>query len=59
MFHLNAKQFSNVVIAYEPIWAIGSGNTASSLQAQEVHEFIRDLIKIRYNETIASNTSIL
>ena len=59
VFHLNAKQFSNVVIAYEPIWAIGSGNTASSFQAQEVHEFIRDLIKIRYNETVASNTSIL
>ena len=59
IFHLNAKQFSNVVIAYEPIWAIGSGNTASSFQAQEVHEFIRDLIKIRYNETVASNTSIL
>ena len=59
IFHLNAKQFSNVVIAYEPIWAIGSGNTVSSFQAQEVHEFIRDLIKIRDNETVASNTSIL
>lgn len=56
---LSEDQMRNVVIAYEPIWAIGTGKTASSSQAQDMHAFIRNLIKDEFGETIAENISIL
>jgi triosephosphate isomerase len=59
VFHLNDQEMSNVVIAYEPVWAIGTGKTASSAQAQEMHAFIRGLIKEKYGEELADEVSIL
>jgi len=59
IFHLSAFDFANIVVAYEPIWAIGTGVTASSEQAQEIHAFIRDLIAQQYGNDVAANTSIL
>ncbi len=59
LFHLDALHFANVVIAYEPIWAIGTGRTATPEQAQEMHAAIRNLIKKQYGEAIAKTTSIL
>ena len=59
VFHLTEKEFEKVVIAYEPIWAIGTGITASSDQAEEIHQFVRNVIAEKYNENIAENTSIL
>ncbi|MES2558730.1 MAG: triose-phosphate isomerase [Bacteroidota bacterium] len=58
LFHLSAEQFANVVIAYEPVWAIGTGKTASTEQAQEVHAFIRNLVKEKYDTTTADNLTI-
>ena len=59
IFHLSATDFANIVVAYEPIWAIGTGVTASSEQAQEIHAFIRDLIIQQYGNDVAENTSVL
>jgi triosephosphate isomerase len=59
LFHLNANSIKHVVIAYEPIWAIGTGKTASSDQAQEMHAFIRSHIASKYGATIADSISIL
>ena len=59
LFHLSPEAFSGVVIAYEPIWAIGTGKTASSDQVQEMHATIRKQILEKYGEEIANNTSIL
>lgn len=59
LFHLSSEEFSKVVIAYEPIWAIGTGKTASSDQVQEMHATIRKQILEKYGEEIANNTSIL
>jgi triosephosphate isomerase (TIM) len=59
LFHLDAEAFSKVVIAYEPVWAIGTGKTASPQQAQEMHHFIRGLVAKKYGESVASSTSIL
>lgn len=59
VFKLNEADFLNTVIAYEPVWAIGTGETASAEQAQEMHEFIRKVIAEKYNQTIADSTSIL
>jgi len=59
IFHLSAEAFKNVVLAYEPVWAIGTGVTASSDQAQEIHAFIRKTLVEKYGETIAEDTSIL
>lgn len=59
LFHLSEKEFSKIVIAYEPIWAIGTGVTASSAQAQDMHAAIRKHIALKYGEVIANNTSIL
>lgn len=59
LFHLSADEFSAIVIAYEPVWAIGTGVTASSDQAQEMHAFIRGLVKGKYGEEVADETSIL
>ncbi len=59
LFHLQAADFEKIVIAYEPIWAIGTGQTASPLQAQEMHAAIRTLLVSKYGTQVASNTSIL
>ncbi|MFT4753981.1 MAG: triosephosphate isomerase [Salibacteraceae bacterium] len=59
LFHLNPEQMSSIVIAYEPVWAIGTGETATPEQAQEVHSFIRNLIVSKYGFEIADNMSIL
>ena len=59
LFHLSAEQFANIVIAYEPIWAIGTGKTATSDQAEEVHAFIRSSLAEKYGETVANDTTIL
>ena len=59
IFHLSAEQFSNVIVAYEPVWAIGTGETASPEQAQEMHAFIRKTISKKYGEKVAKETSIL
>ena len=59
VFHLSAEQFANVVIAYEPIWAIGTGKTATSDQAEEIHAYIRSIIADKYGKEVADNTSIL
>ena len=59
IFHLSADAFSAVVLAYEPVWAIGTGLTASPAQAQEVHAFIRSLVVEQYGVVVAQSTSIL
>ncbi len=59
LFHLNADEFKKVVIAYEPIWAIGTGKTATSEQAQEIQKYIRDLIAQKYDQETADEISIL
>lgn len=59
IFHLNSNQFSNVIIAYEPIWAIGTGKTATPKQANDMHHFIRQTIAENYDLEVAKNTSIL
>jgi triosephosphate isomerase (TIM) len=59
LFHLTSEQFQQVVIAYEPVWAIGTGVNASPEQAQEMHAFIRKLITQKYDIGIADETSIL
>jgi len=59
LFHLPAEQFAHVIIAYEPVWAIGTGKTATSAQAEEMHAFIRKSIAEKYNQQVADNTSIL
>lgn len=59
VFHLTAEQWSNVVIAYEPIWAIGTGKTATAEQAQEIHAFIRSVVAEKFGVDVADNTSIL
>lgn len=59
LFHLEAKAWKKIVLAYEPVWAIGTGETATPEQAQEMHAFIRNLIKENYDAKIAENVSIL
>lgn len=59
LFHLSPQEFSKIVIAYEPIWAIGTGVTATSAQAQEMHEMIRKHIESKYGKDVAENTSLL
>ena len=59
LFHLEASQLKGFVIAYEPIWAIGTGKTASSDQAQEMHKHIRAVMSGRYGQDIADSISIL
>lgn len=59
LFHLSSEDFDKVVIAYEPVWAIGTGVTAAPEQAQEMHAFIRQLIAGKYGEHLADSTSIL
>lgn len=59
LFHLSAEDLSRIVIAYEPIWAIGTGKTASTDQAQEMHATIRKQLTEKYGEAIANNIPIL
>jgi len=59
LFHLSADDIQKVVIAYEPIWAIGTGKTASSQQAQDMHAHIRNCIAQQYSAEVANNVSIL
>jgi triosephosphate isomerase len=59
LFHLNADQLTGFVIAYEPIWAIGTGRTASNEQAQEMHAHIRNVIASQYGAEVADSISIL
>ncbi len=59
LFNLTAEQLEKVVIAYEPVWAIGTGKTATSAQAQEVHEFIRKTVAGKFGEDAAERISIL
>ena len=59
IFLLSKENFRNIVIAYEPIWAIGTGKTASSDQAQEMHFYIRSLIKDKYGDKVSDETTIL
>ncbi|MBL4594282.1 MAG: triose-phosphate isomerase [Flavobacteriales bacterium] len=59
VFHLNENQIQNCILAYEPVWAIGTGVTASSGQAQEMHQFIRSLLVEKYGIDVADSISIL
>ena len=59
LYHLDAEQVQQVVIAYEPIWAIGTGKTATSDQAQEMHGNLRNALAAQYGEAVAANISIL
>ena len=59
LFHLSPAQLQNVVIAYEPVWAIGTGVTASPEQAEEMHAHIRALIASKYDQELADSTTIL
>ncbi|MCB0638486.1 MAG: triose-phosphate isomerase [Lewinella sp.] len=59
LFDLSPEDFGKIVIAYEPVWAIGTGKTASPEQAQEMHAFIRGLVREQYGEEVAEATSIL
>jgi triosephosphate isomerase len=59
LFHLENKDWEQIVLAYEPVWAIGTGETASPEQAQEMHEFIRETIRKRFGSAIAEEVSIL
>jgi len=59
LFHLNSVDIKQIILAYEPIWAVGTGKTASPEQAQEMHAFVRSLIANKYNDDIADGISIL
>ncbi len=59
LFALNRDEIGKVIIAYEPVWAIGTGQTATPDQAQEIHRFIRNAIQEKYNSSIADSISIL
>ena len=59
VFNLSAEEFSKIVLAYEPVWAIGTGLTATSDQAEEIHAYIRSLIAEKYGNEVAENTTIL
>lgn len=59
IFKLSKDEFKKIIIAYEPVWAIGTGKTATPDQAQEIHEFIRNQIKENFDENVANDTTIL
>jgi len=59
IFHLSPELFSKLIIAYEPVWAIGTGKTASPEQAGEMHEFIRKLVEAKYGKELAEKTPVL
>jgi len=58
LFHLTNEHMQHVVVAYEPVWAIGTGKTASTAQAQEVHAFIRNLLKEKFGAAVSDNVTI-
>ena len=59
VFHLSAEQWANITLAYEPVWAIGTGLTATPEQAQEIHAFIRGLVAEKFGKQVADDTTIL
>lgn len=59
IFHLEASGMSEIIIAYEPIWAIGTGRTASTEQAQEMHAYLRSIIEKRFGKQVSGQVSIL
>ncbi len=59
LFNLSAEDFGKIILAYEPVWAIGTGKTATAEQAQEMHAFIRKTIANKYGNEVAENCSIL
>jgi len=59
VFNLNEEDFRKIVIAYEPIWAIGTGKTATADQAEEIHAYIRSIIAEKYGQSVADDTTIL
>lgn len=59
LFHLDASAWPSIVLAYEPVWAIGTGETASPEQAQDMHAFIRKTVAETYNEEVGENVTIL
>ena len=59
LFHLNDVDWDKIILAYEPVWAIGTGETATPDQAQEMHAFIRNLIEDQYDDDVADRVSIL
>lgn len=59
LFHLTPEEFTRVIIAYEPVWAIGTGVVATPEQAQEMHRYIRMLVEARYGSAIAGDLTIL
>lgn len=59
LFNLSAEEFGKIILAYEPVWAIGTGKTATAAQAQEMHAFIRQTLAGKYGKEVAENCSIL
>lgn len=59
LFHLQEKDWESIILAYEPVWAIGTGETASPEQAQEMHAFIRETVRTKFGSDVADNVSIL
>jgi len=59
VFNLSAEEWKNITLAYEPVWAIGTGLTATPEQAQEIHAYIRSLVEKNYNAQVADDTTIL
>ncbi len=59
LFNLSAEEFGKITLAYEPVWAIGTGLTATPAQAQEIHAYIRSLIAEKYGKQVADDTTIL
>jgi len=59
LFHLKPEDFKNIILAYEPVWAIGTGETATPEQAQEMHAFVRNVIAKKFGKEIADSVSIL
>ena len=59
LFHLEASAFANIILAYEPVWAIGTGETATPDQAQDMHAFIRKTLANKYGDKVANSVSIL
>ena len=59
VFNLTAEEFSHIIIAYEPIWAIGTGKTATADQAEEIHAYIRSIVCEKFGAQVADDTTIL